>query len=92
MQGCVILSVIFVLCCLPFVLEILDHVASNELDNPHLIDIKAKERIARSAGKSLDEVGRLMAMFNQSRVLHAWLQLKYDRIITVANFSPCTLC
>lgn len=56
--------------------EILDKMAPQHLDNPSLIDGKAKEQLSRSTGKPIDEVQKMMTMYNQSVIVAKWLQMK----------------
>ena len=54
----------------------LDQISDKELDNPDLINGEAKVRIAKAAGKPVDEVNRLMHFYKQSRIIQNWLYMK----------------
>lgn len=61
----------------------LDVFTEQELDDPSLVDTKAKERIARASGKTVDEVSRLITFYKQSLIVQQWLALKYaDHVCT----------
>lgn len=47
-----------------------------DLDNPTEIDFKAKERISRTSGKSIDDVSKLLVNYKQSLIVQQWLVLK----------------
>ena len=57
----------------------LDAMTDDELDNPEKINGAARERIARSAGKSADDVVRLVYFYKQSLIICTWLQLKKQK-------------
>lgn len=59
--------------------------APQHLDNPSLIDGKAKEQLSRSTGKPIDEVQKMMTMYNQSVIVAKWLQMK-----SVCQFVVCS--
>ena len=50
----------------------------SELDNPSLIDGKARERIAAKSGKPIDQVRTLLFLHKQSAVVHKWVQMKHQ--------------
>ena len=54
----------------------LDAMTEAELDNPEKINGPARERIARTTGRSVDDVVRLVYFFKQSLIICTWLQLK----------------
>ena len=39
----------------------------------------ARERIARSSGKSVDDVGKLLYFYKQTKIVATWLQLKKSK-------------
>lgn len=57
-------------------LEIVDTMSAVYVDEPSLIDGKAKELICKNSGKSMEEVHKMLAMYNQSVVVHQWLAMK----------------
>eukprot|EP00603_Paraphysomonas_imperforata_P007532 CAMPEP_0114436682 /NCGR_PEP_ID=MMETSP0103-20121206/13591_1 /TAXON_ID=37642 ORGANISM="Paraphysomonas imperforata, Strain PA2" /NCGR_SAMPLE_ID=MMETSP0103 /ASSEMBLY_ACC=CAM_ASM_000201 /LENGTH=168 /DNA_ID=CAMNT_0001606985 /DNA_START=182 /DNA_END=688 /DNA_ORIENTATION=+ len=58
------------------ILKILEAMRSDELDTPLTIKGAQKERIAVSAGVTLDAVANMLLMYKQSLVVHEWLKLK----------------
>ena len=54
----------------------LDAMTPKELDNPELIKHPQKERIARTCGKPVDQVQKLMHYYSQSCIIAEWLQVK----------------
>lgn len=50
--------------------------SEQELDDPTIVDTKAKERIARASGKTVDEVSRLLTYYKQSLIVQQWLAMK----------------
>lgn len=59
--------------------SMLDAMTDVELDNPEKINGPARERIARAAGRSVDDVVRLVYFFKQSLIICTWLQLKKQK-------------
>jgi signal recognition particle GTPase len=57
-------------------IELLEKFTDKEIDNPELVDQPAKERIARDAGKSIDDVNKMILYYKQSLIMQTWLQLK----------------
>lgn len=55
---------------------LLDALSDSELDDPDLINGKARERIATSTGKPIDDVHRLIMFYKQSKIIQEWLVLK----------------
>lgn len=47
-----------------------------ELDNASLINGKVKERLSIQSNQPIDQVHRLFAFYNQSRVMQQWLRMK----------------
>lgn len=47
-----------------------------ELDEPALVDTKAKERIARDSGKTVDDVSKMLTYYKQSLIVQQWLTMK----------------
>jgi len=39
----------------------------------------ARERIARTSGKSIDDVGKLLYFYKQTKIVATWLQLKKSK-------------
>lgn len=59
-----------------FFSDLLGAFNDQDLDNPTAIDFKAKERISRTSGKSIDEVSKLLVNYKQSLIVQQWLVLK----------------
>ena len=59
--------------------SMLDAMTDVELDNPEKINGPARERIARAAGRTVDDVVRLVYFFKQSLIICTWLQLKKQK-------------
>lgn len=59
-------------CCV----DMLNSFLEQELDDPTIVDTKAKERIARETGKSVDEVSKLLTFYKQSLIVQQWLVMK----------------
>jgi len=55
---------------------LLDALTDSELDDPNLINGKARERIATTTGKPIDDVHRLIMFYKQSKIIQEWLVLK----------------
>jgi len=58
---------------------LLDALTDQELDDPELINGKARERIAISSGKSIDDVHKLLMFYKQSKIVQEWLVLKKSK-------------
>ena len=56
--------------------ETIDAMSDKELDDPDTIDGKARERIAAKAGKTMDDVTRMLFFYKQSLIICTWLQMK----------------
>ncbi len=56
--------------------SMLDAMSAAELEDAQLIKGPQRERIARSAGKPVDEVQKLIFYYKQSVVIASWLQMK----------------
>jgi hypothetical protein len=41
--------------------------------------LSARERIARASGKSVDDVGKLLYFYKQTKIVATWLQLKKSK-------------
>ena len=50
-----------------------------ELDNPLLVDGKAKDRIARDAAKTPEQITRMLLFYHQSHMMQQWLVMKYAK-------------
>ena len=59
--------------------SMLDAMTDAELDSPEGINGPARERIARAASKSVDDVVRMIFFYKQSLVLFTWLQMKKQK-------------
>mmetsp|Transcript_29935 Transcript_29935/g.28616 ORF Transcript_29935/g.28616 Transcript_29935/m.28616 type:complete len:204 (-) Transcript_29935:351-962(-) len=59
--------------------ELMDVMTEKELDNPELVTGLVKTRISMKSGRSIDEVGKLIHMYKQSKVIAEWLQLKKSK-------------
>lgn len=57
-------------------IAILGAMSPAELDNPLSIDLTARERIARAADKTPDDVALLLHFYKQSYIVQQWLTLK----------------
>lgn len=55
---------------------ILDTMTEKELDTPESINGVSRERIAKTSGKSVDEVNKLMSTYQQSQIIAKWLHQK----------------
>ena len=55
---------------------LLDTMTDAELENPDLIDQAARTRIAAKAGKTADDVTRMLFFYKQSLIICTWLQTK----------------
>jgi|MDTB01.1.fsa_nt_gb hypothetical protein len=55
---------------------LLDAMTDAELENPDLIDQAARTRIAAKAGKTPDDVTRMLFFYKQSLIICTWLQTK----------------
>jgi signal recognition particle GTPase len=58
------------------ILKVLEAMRSEELATPLTIKGAQKERIAISAGVTMDAVANMLLMYKQSLVVHEWLKLK----------------
>jgi signal recognition particle GTPase len=56
--------------------ELMDVMTEKELDNPELITGLVKTRISMKSGRTPEEVGKLIHMYKQSKVIATWLQEK----------------
>ena len=55
---------------------LLDAMTDAELENPDLIDQSARTRIAAKAGKTPDDVTRMLFFYKQSLIICTWLKTK----------------
>ena len=56
--------------------NMLDSMSDAELDNPEAIDGPARAKIAAKAGKTVDDVTRMLFFYKQSLIIASWLQMK----------------
>ena len=54
----------------------LDAMTDKELDEPLLIDTAARERVARTSGKTEEEVARLLVFYKQSLIVQTYLVMR----------------
>lgn len=57
----------------------LDAMTDQELERPETLRMPAKERIAASSGKTVEDVAKLLHAYRQTLIVHTWLHVKKNK-------------